>query len=50
MIAVCVPTWRPELYAKTFLPAWKELFDKHNVTLLTTIDAEKAEDIVVDGY
>jgi hypothetical protein len=49
MIAVCVPTWRPELYKKTFIPAWKELFDKHDVKLLTTIDAEKAGDIVLDG-
>ena len=45
MIAVCVPTWRPELYAKTFLPAWKELLIRHDVILLTTYDADKAEDI-----
>ena len=45
MIAVCVPTWREELYKKTFLPAWKDLFEKHNVMLLTTYDSDKAEDI-----
>ena len=49
-IAVCVPTHRAKLYAETFIPAWKPLFDKHNVTLLTTLDADKAKDIVLDGY
>ena len=45
MIAVCVPTHRKDLYETTFLPAWKDLFEKHDVKLLTTYDAEKAEDI-----
>lgn len=50
MIAVCVPTYRLELYDKVFLPAWKNLFNKHNVILLTTVDADKSEDIRLDGY
>jgi len=44
-IAVCVPTHREELYNKTFIPAWSDLFKKHDVMLLTTFDADKAEDI-----
>lgn len=49
-IAICVPTCRPDLYSKTFIPAWKELFAKHGVKLLTTIDADKSEDIILSGY
>jgi hypothetical protein len=44
-IAVVVPTCRPELYQKTFLPAWQELFDKHNVCLLTVFDHENRDKI-----
>ncbi len=46
-IAITVPTWRPELYQKTFLPAWNDLFVKHNVHLITSFDAEKVEDIYI---
>jgi hypothetical protein len=46
-IAVCVPTWRPELYEKTFIPAWSELFEKHDVHLLTSIDNEKLDGITL---
>lgn len=45
MIAVCVPTYRFELYSKTFLPAWRKLFQKHEVLLLTSIDDAKRENI-----
>jgi hypothetical protein len=39
MIAVVVPTIRPEQYDK-FLKAWQPLFDKHNVTLYKVEDGE----------
>lgn len=39
MIAVVVPTIRPESYKK-FIKAWKTLFKKHNVQLVTVWDGE----------
>lgn len=39
MIACVIPTIRPESYKK-FLKAWKPLFEKHNVKLLTVWDGE----------
>lgn len=46
-IAICIPTWRLELYQKTFIPSWQELFKKHNVHLLTSIDDAKVEKITL---
>jgi len=48
MIAVVVPTCRPDLYKKTFLPAWRDLFTKHDVALLTVFDHADKEKIVLD--
>lgn len=45
MIAVCVPTYRPELFEKTFIPAWQDLFDKHKVKLFVTYDNDNAKNI-----
>ena len=39
-IAVVLPSYRKDLYDKVFMPKWQELFDKHNVTLLTVWDEE----------
>ncbi len=39
-IAVVVPTYRKDLYNKVFMPQWRELFEKHEVTLLTVWDEE----------
>lgn len=39
-IAVVLPSYRKDLYDKVFMPRWQELFDKHNVTLLTVWDEE----------
>lgn len=49
-IAVCVPTCRLELYRQTFIPAWRELFQKHNVHLLTSIDADTVEGITLEYF
>lgn len=40
-IAVVVPTIRPELFATVFLPAWEDLFRKHNIGLFKIVDGEK---------
>lgn len=34
---------------RPLLPAWEDLFDKHDVTLLATLDADKPEDIELEG-
>ncbi len=39
-IAVVLPSYRKDLYDKVFIPRWQDLFDKHNVTLLTVWDEE----------
>ncbi len=35
-----LPSYRKDLYDKVFMPKWQDLFDKHNVTLLTVWDEE----------
>jgi len=47
MIAVCVPTCRIDLYYERFMPAWKDLFEKHDVKLFTTVDGKNPEDIML---
>lgn len=41
-IAVVVPTVRPECW-ETFTKGWKEIFDKHNVTLIKVQDGENPQ-------
>ncbi len=38
-IAVVIPSIRPESM-KTFMAAWKHLFEKHSVALITVLDGE----------
>lgn len=40
-IAVIVPTIRRELFIQTFLPAWRNLFQKHEVSLCIVKDGEE---------
>lgn len=40
-IAVIVPTIRPELLKQSFLPAWRDLFQKHEVSLCIVKDGEE---------
>jgi hypothetical protein len=39
-IAVVLPSYRKDLYNDVFLPRWKDLFEKHDVTVLTVWDEE----------
>lgn len=47
MIAIVIPTVRPDLYTSSFIPAWQELFVKHQVVLITVFDKPKTKDIDV---
>lgn len=40
-VAVIVPTIRPELFKKDFLPAWSEQFNKHGVHLYAVYDGDE---------
>jgi len=45
-VAIVIPTIRPKSF-KTFLEAWKLLFDKHHVKLVTVFDGKNP---TVNGY
>ena len=42
-IAVCVPTIRPEKFRDEFLPAWDEVFKRHEVKVFACHDGEAPE-------
>ena len=48
MIAVVVPTCRPELYEETFLPAWEDQFQEYNVDLITVYDHQDPKKVTLE--
>jgi hypothetical protein len=49
MIAVVVPTIRPDTSMKEFVKEWAFLFEKHNVKLITVLDGEKPTVVTEDS-